>query len=330
MKLLIELPTWLGDAVMATPALENLYAAWPDAEVTLVGSPVAVEALRAHPRVTRTVTDRTKAGGLRPLNVYRLARQLGPHDLALSFRSHFYSKLLLRLTGTEKRYIFDKKSTRCPLPATHSAQSAVHQVEKYAAFVNRVTGRNDAPGPLRLDWPVGHPDRPTLGLNPGASYGSAKRWYPEKFAETAAALAERFDIVIFGGPGEVDIAGDIAQDLQKRGIRNVSNLAGRTTIPELCAAVGGLDCFLTGDSGPMHIAAAYGVPTVALFGPTKHEETCQWMNPHSIILRKTMECAPCMKRTCPLKHHACMKEITPQEAIEAIEKLESIRLKIRK
>jgi heptosyltransferase-2 len=67
----------------------------------------------------------------------------------------------------------------------------------------------------------------------------------------------------------------------------------------------------------MHIAAAYRIPTVALFGPTKHEETCQWMNEKSIIIRKEMECAPCMKRTCPLKHHACMKEITPREVVEA-------------
>jgi len=317
MKLLVELPTWLGDAVMATPALENLYRAYPEAAVTLVGSPVAVEALRAHPRVGRTLIDRTKAGGWRPLNLYRLARELGPHDLALSFRSHFYSKLLLRLTGTEKRSVFDKKSTHYPLPATHSAQRAVHQVEKYAAFVNSVTGRNDTPGPLRLDWPARRYPRPTLGINPGASYGSAKRWYPEKFAEVAAKLSKDFDLVVFGGPGERDIASDIERLLREKGVEKVENLAGKTTIPELCSAIGGLKLFITGDSGPMHVAAAYGIPTVALFGPTKHEETCQWMNEKNLLIRHEMACAPCMKRTCPLKHHACMKEIGPDEVIEA-------------
>jgi len=316
MKILVELPTWLGDAVMATPALENLYAAYPDAEITLVGSYVATEALKAHPRVSRVIVDTTRQGGLRPLNVYRLAQTLGPHDLALSFRSHLYSRLLLTLTGSKRKYLF-KKSTHYPLPTTHS----IHQVEKYAAFINRITEHNDTAGPLRLDWPTKHYPHPTLGINPGASYGSAKRWYPEKFAEVTAALSDRFDIVIFGGPNETDIAGDIEKILREQKIGNIVNLAGKTTIPELCSAIGGLDLFLTGDSGPMHVAAAYRVPTVAIFGPTKWLETSQWQNSKNLIVRHDLECAPCMKRTCPLKHHECMKGIEAKEVLEAAERI---------
>ncbi len=322
MKILIELPTWLGDAVMATPALENLYTAYPEAGITLVGSHVATEALMAHPRITRVVVDETKKEGFRPLNVYRTAKILGPHDIALSFRSHLYSKLLLHLTHSKKIYQYKKNTTHYSLLTTHSGQGPVHQVEKYQAFVNTVTGRHDTPGPLRLDWPARKTPRPALGINPGATYGSAKRWVPERFAETAAAFSDRYEILVFGGPGEKEIADDIERALGERGVKRVTNLAGKTTIPELCSAIGGLDLFLTGDSGPMHIAAAYRVPTVALFGPTKHEETCQWMNEKSLIVRKEMECAPCMKRTCPLKHHACMMEITPQEVVEALKELE--------
>ncbi|BDY13440.1 lipopolysaccharide heptosyltransferase II [Hydrogenimonas cancrithermarum] len=314
MKLLIELPTWLGDAVMTTPALENLFAAYPDAEVTLLGSYVSTEALKAHPRVDSVIVDKTKADGFRPLNVYRLAKTIGPHDIAVSFRSHLYSKALLYLTGTPKRYVYDKNlltlSPSHPLTTTH-------QVEKYQAFIDIVTGRNDTPGPLRLDWPIKRFERPAMGINPGATYGSAKRWYPEKFAEVAAALAGRFDIVIFGGPAETDIAGDIEKMVREKGIKNVTNLAGKTTIPELCSTIAGLDLFITGDSGPMHVAAAYQIPTVAIFGPTKHKETCQWMNPESVIVRHDLECAPCMKRTCPIKTHECMKGISAQEVIDA-------------
>ena len=316
MKILVELPTWLGDAVMATPALENLYAAYPKAQITLAGSYVATEALKAHPRVNRVVVDETKKSGFRLFNVYHLAKELGPHDLAISFRSHFYSNLLLFLTGSKKQQLF-KKTTHYSLPTTHS----LHQVEKYNAFINAVTGRTDSPGPLRLDWPKKMYDRPTLGINPGATYGSAKRWYPDKFAVVAAALADRFDIVVFGGPGETDIAGDIEKMVREKGVRNVINLAGKTTIPQLCSAVGGLDLFITGDSGPMHVAAAYKVPTVAIFGPTRHLETSQWMNPKSVIIHHEMECAPCMKRTCPLKHHECMKGIEAREVVEAVEKI---------
>ncbi len=316
MKILIELPTWLGDAIMTTPALENLFAAYPTAQITLVGSYVAAEALKAHPRVSRVIVDETKKGGFRPLNVYRLAKKLGLHDIAVSFRSHFYSNLLLFLTGSKKRHLF-KKTSHSSLPTFHST----HQVQKYATFINTVTGRDDKPGPLRLDWPAKRYDRPTLGINPGATYGSAKRWYPDKFAEVAANLADRFDIVIFGGPAETDIAGDIEKMIKNRGVGNVTNLAGKTTIPQLCSAISGLDLFITGDSGPMHVAAAYQVPTVAVFGPTKYLETSQWMNPKSLIVRHELECAPCMKRTCPLKHHQCMKEITPQEVIDATKKV---------
>ncbi len=311
MKLLIELPTWLGDTVMTTPALENLFKAYPTAEVTLLGSYVSTEALKSHPRIQQVWVDTTKSGGFRPWRVYQLAKKVGPHDLAISFRSHFYSKLLLKLTGSKKSYLYNKKA----LPKT---PSTTHQVQKYQAFINHVTGKSDEPEKLTLPWSIKTFEKATLGINPGATYGSAKRWYPEKFAEVATALADRFNIIIFGGPSEKDIAGDIESMVRQKGIKNVTNLAGKTTIPELCSTIGGLDLFITGDSGPMHIAAAYQIPTVAIFGPTKHQETCQWMNPKSLIVRHDLECAPCMKRTCPIKTHACMKEISPQEVLDAV------------
>jgi len=82
-----------------------------------------------------------------------------------------------------------------------------------------------------------------------------------------------------------------------------------------------LDLFITGDSGPMHVAAAYDIPTVAIFGPTKEKETNQWKNQKSIIVKKEMECAPCMKRVCPLKHHDCMKLITQNDVLLAVKEL---------
>jgi len=105
------------------------------------------------------------------------------------------------------------------------------------------------------------------------------------------------------------------------GIKNVINLAGKTSIAKLVSHIAGLDLFITGDSGPMHIAAAYKVPTVAIFGPTKHKETCQWKNPKSLIVRKELECSPCMKRTCPIKTHECMKEITSKDVLKVVEKI---------
>ena len=96
---------------------------------------------------------------------------------------------------------------------------------------------------------------------------------------------------------------------------------GKTTISELTNYISNLDIFITGDSGPMHIAASLNIPTIALFGPTDPIETAQWKNPYSVIIKKDLECQPCMKRTCPLKHHNCMKLIEAREVIDSIAKV---------
>jgi heptosyltransferase-2 len=82
--------------------------------------------------------------------------------------------------------------------------------------------------------------------------------------------------------------------------------------------ISNLDLLITGDSGPMHVAAAFQIPTVAIFGPTKDSETSQWMNKKSVIIKKNLECQPCMKRTCPLGHHDCMKKIKAKQVLKAI------------
>ena len=96
-------------------------------------------------------------------------------------------------------------------------------------------------------------------------------------------------------------------------------MAGKTTIPELINHISNLDLFITGDSGPMHVAAAFQVPTVAIFGPTKDDETSQWMNDKSIIVKQNLDCQPCMKRTCPLNHHRCMRAIKSSDVLKFVE-----------
>ena len=198
-----------------------------------------------------------------------------------------------------------------------------HQVEKYNDFINNVININSIPGELILHSQKKTKDSKNklLGINPGASYGSAKRWYPEKFADVAIDLSSQYDIIIFGGPDEKDIAKDIEKYLIEKGVENYKNLTAQITINELITQISNLDLFITGDSGPMHLAAAFQIPTIAIFGPTKDNETSQWMNKKSIIVKKNLECQPCMKRTCPLKHHNCMKLIESSEVLEAVNRL---------
>jgi len=322
MRILIILPNWLGDAIMATPAIELLVKYYPDAQLTFVGSYVSIEAIKHHPNTQLAIVDETKKASSRLLATYKLAKQLGKFDMAISFRNQIHASLLLRFTGTVITIARNSWHAQLLLSHTPKINTQQHLVKQYAqlAMVNTNNFDGEIP-PLKLYIPAKKFEKPTLGINAGATYGSAKRWYPERFAEVAAHFKEQFDIIIFGGPNEVEMAQDIQNHLEKLGVTNFTNLAGKTTIEELCATIGGCSLFITNDSGPMHVAAAYQVPTVAIFGPTRYKETSQWMNEKSIIVRHEMECSPCMKRECPLKHHECMTTITASEVIEAVKNL---------
>jgi len=322
MRILIILPNWLGDAIMATPAIELLTRNYPNAQFTFVGSYVSIEAIKHHPNTQNAFVDETKKASSRLLATYKFAKKLGTFDMAISFRNQIHASLLLRWSGTVITIARNSWHAQLLLSHTPTINTQQHLVQQYAqlAMVNTNAFDGDIP-PLKLYIPAKKFEKPTLGINAGATYGSAKRWYPDRFAEVAAHFKKQYNIIIFGGPNEVEMAQDIQNHLEQLGVTNFTNLAGKTTIEELCATIGGCSLFITNDSGPMHVAAAYQIPTVAIFGPTRYKETSQWMNEKSIIVRHEMECSPCMKRECPLKHHECMTTITASEVIEAVKSL---------
>ncbi len=307
MRIFIELPTWLGDTVMVTPAIENLANYFNDSEITLIGSVAAIETLINHPKVTKTYVLEKNY-----LNLYNTIKSLGQFDVFFSFRSSFRSKFMKFFILSKKKYQFDKNKF-----------INTHQVEKYNNFVNDSLNINTFASKLILHSQKKTKDSKNklLGINPGASYGSAKRWDPKKFADVAIDLSSHYDIVIFGGTGEKEIALDIEKYLIENGVTNYQNLSDKTSITELISQIQNLDLFITCDSGPMHIAAAYKIPTVAIFGPTNDKETSQWMNEKSIIVKKNLECQPCMKRVCPLKHHKCMKLLEASDVLGAVKRL---------
>ncbi len=310
MKILIEIPTWLGDAVMTTPAIENIVAIYPQCELIIFGSFVSTKLFLFHANVTQIVIDDSKKEGNRYVNLHRLAKSVGEVDIALSFRKNFTTRFFLWFVGASEKYIYQRYS-----------HNQIHQVIRYNDFVNKSLQSHTQPGKLKIvvkKKMYEERQKPLLGINPGATYGSAKRWYPEEFAKVAIALSLKYDLILFGGKGEVDIAKDIEERLIEANIDNYQNLAGKTSVEELIETISKLDLFITNDSGPMHVAAAFSVPTVCIFGPTRHLETHQWMNPDEMLLRKEMDCAPCMKRVCPLQHHECMKLIVAGDVIKII------------
>ncbi len=322
MRVLIILPNWLGDAVMATPAIELLTNAYPHAKFTFIGSYVSIEALKYHPQCEKAIVDETKKAKNRVIATYKLAKEIGEYNFAITFRNQIYSSLLLKFTNTVICIAKSSWHSKFLLSHTPKISNRQHLVKQYAelAMINEDNFSGKIPN-LTLYIDKEAFIKPTLGINAGATYGSAKRWYPERFAEVASEFIDKFDIIIFGGPTEIDMAKEIEDNLILRGITNYSNLAGKTNIYELCSKIGGCSLFITNDSGPMHVAAAYQVPTIAIFGPTKDKETSQWQNKKSRIVRLDMDCAPCMKRECPLGHHECMKNITASKVIEAVKDL---------
>jgi heptosyltransferase II len=307
MRILIELPTWLGDTVMATPAIENLTNFFDDSQITLIGSYVAVDALKNHPKVIKAIVLDKKYS-----NLYSNGKILGEFDFFFSFRGSIRSKFLKFSVAAKAKFQFDKRK-----------YNKMHQVEKYNNFINDSLNTNTIAGKLILHniKKSKNDNNKLLGINPGASYGSAKRWTSKEFANVAFALSSEYDIVIFGGPGEIGFAADIEKYLIEKNVNNYQNLTAKTTITELIDQISSLDLFITGDSGPMHIAAVFQVPTVAIFGPTNDNETSQWLNEKSLIVKKSLECQPCMKRTCPLEHQNCMKLIKASDVLNAVKSL---------
>ena len=292
---------------MSTPAIENISNYFSEIEISIFGSKTSVELIENHPKVVNSLVIDSK--NHLSLNTYT---NLGSFDYYFSFRSSTRAKIIKLIVNAKNKYQFN-----------HKKFSNRHQVKKYTDFINQSLAINLHPGNL-ISYVGKSNNKATsrlLGINPGASYGSAKRWSPEKFAQIAIELSDNFDIIIFGGIDELISSNRIENLLMKNNTHNFLNLAGKTSITELTKYISSLDIFLTGDSGPMHIAASLQIPTVALFGPTNPVETSQWKNQNSLIVKKNLDCQPCLKRKCPLKHHNCMKLIEAKDVIDSISEI---------
>lgn len=326
MRILVQMPNWLGDAVMATPALNNLCGQFPRAQFVVLGSPAVAELLSGDPRFLAVVANRTRTQGNRLVALWHLGRQLrnsyGPFQTAWTFLNSFSSRWLLYATRADQRIGRRRGLADLLLTRSVRCQATLHHSEIYGAVVNGFLQTHLPIGPTTLHVPQPHRyPRLTVGIHPGAAYGGAKRWDPQKFAETAAALSRQGDLVVFGGPNELELAAEVEGHLRAGGVTNYTNLAGRTSIPELVARIAGLNLLICNDSGPMHIAGACRVPTVTIFGSTDPAATRPWLHDRFRFVRRDLPCSPCLKRTCPLQHHACMREIQVEQVVQAAREL---------
>ncbi|EAJ0325961.1 glycosyltransferase family 9 protein [Campylobacter lari] len=303
MNIFINLPTWLGDAVMASAAIYAIKEKYPQAKFTFYGSFVSTELFKRFENAQILVENKKQ----RYKQILKARKNLGKFDLAFSFRSAFSSKIILNLIKAKKRFYFDKNILK-----------EEHQVLKYLNFIERALKFKATSNALKLPIKA-KSTKKILGINAGAHYGSAKRWEASYFARVAKEFNPTHQILIFGVESEKKICDEIENLLLNDGIK-AKNLCGKTSIYTLCKNISMLDLFITNDSGPMHIGAVYGVKTVAIFGSTKFSQTSSWQE-NAKIAHLNLACMPCMQKVCPLKHHKCMKDLKPEVVINLAKNL---------
>jgi heptosyltransferase-2 len=330
--LLVRAVNWLGDAVLTTPALRAVREACPQARITVAAKPLVAELFRHHPDIDEIVVyDKDGAHG-GAAGMLRKARELrrGRYDAALLLQNAIDAALLAFLAGIPERMGYATDGRRLllsrPVPVTEEILS-LHHAEYYLRLLQelgvprphsprlllRVTEGELADMRSRLAA-LGVPEgKRILGINPGATYGSAKRWFPDRFAEAADTLSEESDaaVVLMGSVPEMPLSSEIEVAMRRKPV----NLAGRTTVRELMALLASCSFLVTNDSGPMHIGAAFGVPLVAIFGPTDWNKTSPWTEKARVV-RVDVDCSPCHLRECN-RGHECMLGVTAEMVVTA-------------
>lgn len=335
-ELLVRGPNWLGDAVMCEPALRALRRLFPQAAITLLVKPSVAGLFDSHPGIDRIFLYDGKGRHAGLMGKWRLAADLRKQgfDMAVLFQNAFEAALISALAGIRRRYGYatDGRSVLLSEPvATHDRRAPVHQIDYYWNML-RPLGLTGQPGQPELfvsleeERAMGErlkqkgitTDHVLIGVNPGSTYGGAKRWLPDRFAESTERLCRtlteagrRPAVAVIGAKGEELLGQQIASRLSAPS----AVLTGTTTIPELMAVIKRCAVLVTNDTGPMHIASALGVPVVAIFGPTDWRTTSPSGADHALV-RHPVECAPCLLRECPIDHR-CMKGVTADEVYHA-------------
>jgi heptosyltransferase-2 len=333
---------WIGDAVLTIPAIKSIRIAYPDAHISLLVKPWTAEIFKASPDINEIILYEEHFSTL--TGKFRLAKLLNQKkfQLAILLQNAFDAALITWLAGIPERIgykrdgrgflltkaipvtenILHRHQVHYYLNIVHSLKIKTHEIRPY---IDLTDNENQwARNLITSLFPAEH--FPVIGINPGATYGSAKRWPPEKFAELITLIISglKGKVIVFGSKAEVEIADEIISEIAETPSVNreshIVNMSGKTGLRELAALIGECDVFITNDSGPMHMASALFVPTVAVFGSTNRHATGPYGEGHRAI-SKDLTCAPCMERECPEGHVKCMTGITAGEVFNAVKEI---------
>lgn len=335
MRILVRAPNWLGDAVMALPALRALQGALPEASITVLARQWVAALFRQELYVERVIVcaePRGLNGWPGEVRVARLVRE-GRYDWALVLPNSFESALVPWLAGIPRRTGYNRHGRGLLLSEAiafpERGAIPLHESYQYLELLRRAGVIAALPdrAPLLLASLDNVRNKgkelcdalgiqqPVIGVAPGAQNSRAKQWPAERFVEAAGRLAEQLqaEVAVFGSATERPLGQAVAARLRQRGCPAI-NLAGETSLEDFMALASACCLFLSNDSGAMHLASVLDVPTVAVFGPTEWFATAP-LGPRAVIVREPVECSPCMLRDCPADHR-CMRRVSAARVVE--------------
>ena len=342
-NIIVRMPNWIGDLVMATPLTADLRKAFPEASITVMVLEKIGHLLEADPSIDELFFFSKTEGLIRRIKEKNLVEKLkvGKYDLGILTTNSFSSAWRFWQGNVKYRIGFrsDGRSFLLNFPISFpSNREKQHLVTTYKSLLTPLGLSPSTRAPLlflkegereKAKAFVKRFDIPScgslIGICPGAAYGTAKCWLPDRFREIAKRLIDKdpsYVVLFFGGIEEKQLVHEICVGLSPR----IVNLAGLTDLRELMSLIANCSLFLTNDSGPMHIADSFNVPMIALFGSTDPIVTGPYRQIQA-VLKKEVACSPCFKKVCPIDF-PCMKKLSVNEVFEAalkiLDKKESI------
>lgn len=351
-KILIRGVNWIGDSVMTLPAIRTIRDFYPDSEITLLVKEWVKGIFEQNPSIDRVIFYDERFRGI--MGKIKGAQELKKYSFqkAILLQNAFDAAILTYLAGITERIGYDRDGRGFLLTKTIpfiSELRDIHHILYYLELLRRAGIKT----PYRHPWiymttgertsainEFNKLRRPVIVINPGATYGSAKRWPSGHFSELINRIIDELGatVILVGSEKERVISKEILKAVEDEFVKNnhLIDRTGKTSLRELIRTIYASDLLVTNDSGPMHIGYALGVPVVALFGSTSPELTgpLSYVNPErygfeidiefsakDLVLNKALSCSPCFKRECPEGEPACLQKILPDEVFSCIKEL---------
>ena len=319
-------PNWIGDTAMAAPFFASLRSNFPDCKMKVIVNPWVEGLVRNYPWVDEVIKlDSNSIWYL--IKSFRFGDFKNKHsrDIFWILPNSFRSALMSYLAKGKSRIGYSTGFRKYLLsnPIFLPKNKSQNLIDYYLGLLvanglspisERISIeiRSDL---LKISMNtlgkfVDLSKRPLIGIHPGAFFGSSKTWDPKSFGLLAERLTDKqnANVLIFGGPGEKELTEMVLKHSNGKAL----NFFGKDNLLILPGLLSMLDAFISGDTGPLHIASLVGTPTISIFGPTDPKMTAP-RGSNNLYLYKNLDCSPCFQRICPLNHHDCMKKITVEE-----------------